>query len=100
MDDLISRQAAIELFERELSKRYNTRERAIGFIGAKRILENVPTVQPERHAGKWISNDIDPEAWNFCSVCGESAIDLYDFCPNCGADMRGEEHGHECKNKM
>ena len=47
--------------------------------------------QPERKKGKWIdkSNGIEG-AWNYCSVCGEQAIDLYDFCPNCGADMRGE----------
>ena len=46
MDDSISRQAAIELFERELSARYNKRELAIGFIGAKNILENVPSARP------------------------------------------------------
>ena len=42
-----------------------------------------------RKKGKWIdkSDDIDV-AWNYCSVCMEQAIDLYDFCPNCGADMR------------
>lgn len=46
-----------------------------------------PTI--ERKKGKWIdkSNGIEG-AWNYCSVCGEQAIDLYDFCPNCGADMR------------
>ena len=41
----------------------------------------------ERKTGKWIENDIDPEAWNFCSECGEQSIDLYDYCPNCGAKM-------------
>lgn len=46
----------------------------------------------ERKTGKWIdkSDGIDG-AWNYCSVCGEQAIDLFDFCPNCGADMRGEQ---------
>ena len=48
-----------------------------------------PSVQPERKKGEWIdkSGGIDG-AWNYCSVCGEQAIDLFDFCPNCGADMR------------
>ena len=42
---------------------------------------------PVRH-GKWIDNYNGIEgAWSFCSVCGERAIDLYDFCPNCGARM-------------
>jgi len=54
-------------------------------------LDKVPSAEP-RKKGKWIdkSDDIDG-AWNYCSVCGEQAIDLYDFCPNCGADMRGEQ---------
>lgn len=59
----------------------------------KQWFEHLPSAQPERKKGEWISNDIDPEAWNFCSVCGEQAIDLFDFCPNCGADMRGEQDG-------
>ena len=51
----------------------------------KEMLES----QLERKKGKWIdkSDGIDG-AWNYCSVCGEQVIDLYDFCPNCGADMR------------
>lgn len=57
------------------------------------VVEGMPDAQPERKKGKWVSNDIDPEAWNFCSACGEQAIDLYDYCPNCGADMRGEQNG-------
>ena len=55
--------------------------------------------------GKWISNDDgetiiklkygEPQGSCFCSVCHEwlVASDEYDvkgnFCPNCGADMRG-----------
>ena len=53
-------------------------------------------VQPERKKGKWIDKSGGIEgAWNYCSVCGEQAIDLYDFCPNCGADMRGEQHEND-----
>ena len=63
-----------------------------------RILNDMLTIQPEQvrtqmssAEGKWIdkSGGIE-DAWNYCSICGEQAIDLYDFCPNCGADMRGE----------
>ena len=51
----------------------------------KEMLES----QSGQKKGKWIdkSDGIDG-AWNYCSVCGEQVIDLYDFCPNCGADMR------------
>ena len=45
-----------------------------------------------RPHGEWIDRSGGIEgAWNYCSVCGEQAIDLYDFCPNCGADMREKE---------
>lgn len=29
-----------------------------------------------------------------CSACGKASIDAFydNFCPNCGADMRGDEH--------
>lgn len=56
------------------------------------LLLQMKSEEPRKN-GKWIdkSDGIDG-AWNCCSVCGEQAIDLYDFCPNCGADMReGEE---------
>ena len=61
-------------------------------------------VAPVRH-GQWIYNIESGEY--VCSACGENAlsfrkdtfygIDLYetcltDYCPNCGADMRGINH--------
>lgn len=84
--DCISRQAAIDAVIDEF-KRSPTPA-----IRAKLRLEALPSAQPERKKGRWIdkSNGIEG-AWNYCSVCGEQAIDLYDFCPNCGADMRGEQ---------
>ena len=52
----------------------------------------------ERKKGKWI---YDTEriwrnggiyAQNHCSECNYQIIgSLYNFCPNCGADMRGEQ---------
>jgi hypothetical protein len=61
------------------------------------IIQDMPTVDavPLRH-GKWVddSNGIEG-AWNYCSVCGEQAIDLYDYCPNCGALMDGKGDGDE-----
>ena len=53
----------------------------------RHMLADAPTVDavPVRR-GKWI-DDHRKGAWNYCSVCGEQAIDLYDYCPNCGARM-------------
>ena len=56
--------------------------------------------QPERKKGKWIGKEQfanSPEFYSWqCSVCGcvleDPTLDKpYPFCPNCGADMRGEE---------
>ena len=41
-----------------------------------------------RPQGKWICEYRTCK----CSVCGfATVIDTYNFCPNCGADMRGKE---------
>ena len=96
--DVISRQAALEAFNVDMSGISVT----ISGRGAGKVygyvktvtdrIKALPTVQPKR--GKWIDKSGGIEgAWNYCSVCGEQAIDLYDFCPNCGADMRGEANG-------
>ena len=60
-------------------------------------INELPSAQPERKKGKWIYKHC---VW-FCSECGENPTkgmgyvqghqELYDFCPKCGADMRGEE---------
>lgn len=55
----------------------------------KEFIDDAPAIDavPVRH-GKWIDKSGGIEgAWNHCSVCGERAIDLYDYCPNCGATM-------------
>lgn len=60
-----------------------------------RILEEQPTVKSEVKKGHWIEGMIFLPT---CSECGGKAYGLHafdcvksDFCPNCGADMRGEQ---------
>ena len=102
MDDLISRQAAIDTAKRlhdvALANWKETKISANTMIDA---LKDLPSEEPERKNGKWIEQD---DGWDGvyyeCSVCKEpfTLIDgtpqdnLYNFCPNCGSDMRGEEH--------
>ena len=55
----------------------------------------------ENVRGEWISHDLENGEKSIdkdcCSVCGERFREIamtgceWNFCPNCGADMRGEE---------
>ena len=56
--------------------------------------DKIKTGKWERHNtyhGDDVSGFIDPD-WR-CSECGEQMFlyDLTNFCPNCGADMRGKQ---------
>lgn len=58
-------------------------------------IATAPTIE-ERKNGKWIPSvdrwgDIVTTVEGYtCSECGSFNTDKDNFCPNCGADMRGE----------
>lgn len=100
MNDLISRQAAIEALEREktyctafrdgyvkknIFEKYN-----MGIDDGIKALNNLPSAVKQ---GKWFntSTDIPKLLMNVCSECGfqyPSAIRTrFNYCPNCGARM-------------
>ena len=77
------------------------------------IIDNAPTITPfasveyetfreyDRPHGKWLNNRV---AFHFtCDYCGCNIRQLksevfegnydYNFCPNCGAEMRGDKNG-------
>ena len=63
----------------------------VGYVQVvdRQDIENAPTIE-ERKKGKWIPFDYP---WYRCSECGavrENKSFLENYCPNCGADMRGE----------
>lgn len=90
MDDYISRQKTID----DLREILNDPNCPL-FVSATvhQILESIPSadVRPVVY-GEWDSNDC-------CTNCGEEAdynwergIHFYsNFCPNCGADLRGKK---------
>ena len=54
-----------------------------------------PSAQPERKKGQWMKEDRGHV--EYCAVCDQCGFDwiwsdreYFKFCPNCGADMRGE----------
>lgn len=105
MDDLISRQDAIEEFYGvKFDEGYCT-EYEIGYNDgidfAVDRLSVLPSAQQERKKGEWIkaTGMMPPEfhGRHCCSECGNFANmeppfgnreDLSKFCPNCGAYMR------------
>ncbi len=86
MSDLIKRSDAIK----SLDNAWINGTSLLDANEAVKQLKDLPSA--DRPQGEWIDRSGGIEgAWNYCSVCGEQAIDLYDFCPNCGADMRGKD---------
>ena len=93
MNDTISKQTAIDVaFDIYPDDEY-FREQFV-----KRIMA-LPSAQPQKMKGKWIDCKSSPH-WK-CSHCGYRAPYfgfepddmsewLSEFCPHCGADMRGE----------
>jgi len=97
MDDLMSRQAAIDAIRMlQTYKLYDGDEMLlVDKADVQTELMMLPSAQPERKKGNWIGIDDDPCETFECDVCGfvfDEWIegDLYNFCPNCGADMREE----------
>jgi len=98
MDDLISRQAAIDaLGDRPIVWNEWTDEYALGqrnqYDNDKLAIETVPSAQPQRMRGEWIdvTKTGGAELWK-CSECGELELEDSYFCPNCGAGMREEKN--------
>lgn len=62
------------------------------------VCDEYTVIEPEREKGKWLPENRTMDAFWVCSSCGfpseaHAANILYKFCPNCGADMRGEKDG-------
>ena len=71
-------------------------KRSSDFVDCCVAIEGAPTADVRENVrGEWLSGDCMGAS---CSECGEyfsfrtfSEVHNFNFCPNCGADMRGEE---------
>ena len=87
--DCISRQQAIDALEKWLHGLFGITE-ADGTATIFKTIKQLPPIQPKR--GKWkITNLGAVGAFDSCSECKrvvKHKAPFYNFCPNCGADMR------------
>ena len=104
MSGFIDRQAAIDALERE--KTYSTaykdgytqtdyfKQYNMGLTDGIKALHKLPSadVQSVRH-GHWVKkwHTIFKEDLPCCSVCKNFMAFRWDYCPNCGATMDGEQ---------
>ena len=115
--DLISRQAAIDALNKQIQQcrkalgslslsdvdKHAAEVKMASLRAYRKTLENLPTIQPEPQEGHWIQYD-KRVPWRHhykCSVCG-NYLDFtgvnggrgeVNFCPNCGARMKGAQNG-------
>ena len=76
-EDAISRQAVLDLIEREEFKGDAISE-----------IEKLPPVTPQPKIGRWIYHDGYIPYKHECSECGKRFGTDSNYCPNCGAKMQ------------
>lgn len=91
MNDVISRQAAIDTIMGQPPEPHYP-----SWYAAQ--IEKLPAAQPGRKKGKWIIDHLCSTGGGTyqvlrCNICEHSEPWQMgrNYCPNCGADMRGEQ---------
>ena len=102
MNDLISRQAAIDALAKEMPSLttpdgcgefdHDIQITDEAFVDCMQIINELPSAQPERKQGEWVLQSDDYHEYYECDQCGIAVglDDVRNYYPNCGADMRGE----------
>ena len=90
MDDLISRQVAIDC---EYQVKIINDIEYVMLSEVQMKMRKLPSAQPERKKGKWI--DYTDDGYVECPFCHSATNcdgnkDELHYCFSCGADMRGE----------
>lgn len=76
-----------EYIEREAA--LSAQNKSMNLSECRKRLERIPAadVRPVKR-GTWIARPYMMGNTQYCSLCGENYGVKYNFCPNCGADMR------------
>lgn len=108
MSDLIDRQAAMDALDRIFDQceeiEAHLPKGDPGITGYKmypdymivwEYLHQLPAADPKRRKGRWLIEYLDGipgrrAEIKYCSECCQVSPYRHNFCPNCGADMRGE----------
>ena len=91
-EDAVRRQAVKELYCRicmETNICYRSKENCEDL----KLFDELPSAQPKPKTGRWITKrTIIHDGEPYCDQCDVSAPheEISKFCPNCGADMRGD----------
>lgn len=87
MSDLIDRQALREDIEKIY--KYDCQTFVVHYA---QVIDDLSFIEPKRKkTGHWIDTDNYYQRWK-CSECGCHTRDAEpNYCPNCGADMRGTD---------
>lgn len=71
-------------------------EPGMTLVGIIQAVQEQPTVEPERKTGRWTNAYDGNDGHVKCTGCFKtydwiSQAQYYNYCPNCGADMRGDK---------
>ena len=88
MSDLISRQDAIDILTSAVERCKGIYGDLGGAVsGAREFIKSLPSAEPERKKGEWISHENYVE----CSKCHCFTSVGFSYCPHCGTEMINED---------
>lgn len=88
MDDLISKQAAIDALRNAEDHAFNSYYK--GLVKAHKIIADLPFFQSEYRTGHWTDKYHETFKY-YCNLCNSGSDLKTRFCPNCGAKMEEDK---------